>query len=120
MAARAWSDAATHLSQSTELLESVVASSPTNPLFQVSLARARWALAESMRRDASLRQSRDVLDKAIADYCSFRDSEAGRRTSLGLLVGLHRQLARTLHELGEDDLAAQAIRTADQLRESGR
>jgi len=118
LATQAWSDSQQHLTQSASLLERLVASSPTNPLFQVSLARARWELADSLRRQGSLQPSRQVLEEAIKDYDSFRNSQAGQRTSLGLLVGLHRQLARTLDQLGEKRLADEATRTADRLRPS--
>jgi tetratricopeptide (TPR) repeat protein len=116
LATKTWTDAQRHLTKANALLESLVVSSPANPLFQVSLARTRWKLAESLRRKSSLPQSRAVLEQAVNDYRLFRDSEAGRRTSVGLLVGLYRQLARTLEQLGEQESAAKISQTADRLR----
>jgi len=81
------------------------------------LARVRWELADSLRRQDALAAARELLEKAIAEYAVFRDSEAGRRVSPGLLVGLYRELARVLEQLGEQQLASEASRTADRLRD---
>ena len=118
IATKAWTDAGRHLTIAAGLFESLLVSAPANPLLQVSLARVRWELAESLSRQGSPAQARELLDKAIREYASFRASEAGRRTSPGLLVGLYRQLARTLEQLGEKQAAAEASRTADRLRDS--
>jgi hypothetical protein len=89
-------------------------------LFQTTLARVRWELADSLQRQGSLVTARGLLEKAIAQYDEFRNSEAGRRASIGLLVGLHRELARVLEQLGEKQLATEISRTADRLRDSSR
>ncbi len=89
-------------------------------MFQTSLARVRWELADSLQRQGSLAPSRELLEKAIAQYGVFRNSEPGRRASVGLLVGLHRQLARVLEQLGEKQLATEASQTADRLRDPSR
>jgi tetratricopeptide (TPR) repeat protein len=120
LAARQWSDAQDHLTRAANELGLLVASSPANPLFQTSLARARWELADSLQRQGSLAPSRELLEKAIAQYGEFRNSESGRRASIGLFVGLHRELARVLEQLGEKQLASEASRTADRLRDSSR
>jgi tetratricopeptide (TPR) repeat protein len=120
LAARQWDDAHDHLTRAADELELLVASSPTNPLFQTSLARVRWELADSLQHQGSFAPARQLLEKAIAQYGAFRESEAGRRTSVGLLVGLHRELARVLEQLGEKQLASDASRTADRLRDSSR
>ncbi len=116
MAAGMWSESEKQLTEAEHLLDPLVTSAPENPLFQVALARGRWELADSLRRQGSLQHSREVLDKAIRGYETFRDSDAGRRSSPGLLEGLYRQLARTLEQLGEKALADQASETADRLR----
>ena len=120
LAAKQWSNAQDHLTRAADVLELLVASSPTNPLFQTSLARVRWELADSLQRQGSLAPSRELLEKAIAQYGAFRSSEPGRRASVGLLVGLYRQLARVLEQLGEKQLASEASQTADRLRDSSR
>jgi len=116
IATRRWGDSEEHLTKAIKLLQRLAQSSSANPLFQVSLARVRWELADVLRRQGSLQRARELLEMAISDYASFRDSEAGRKTSPGLLVGLYRQLARTLEQLGEKKLADEASRTADRLR----
>jgi hypothetical protein len=115
-----WSESEEQLTEAEHLLDPLVGSAPENPLFQVSRARVRWELADSLRRQGSLQHSREVLEIAIRDYETFRDSDAGRRSSPGLLVGLYRQLARTLEQLGEKELADQASDTADRLRHASR
>jgi tetratricopeptide (TPR) repeat protein len=120
LAAKQWRDAQGHLTRAADELELLVTSSPTNPLFQTSLARVRWELADSLQRQGSLAPSRELLEKAIAQYGAFRNSEAGRRTSVGWLVGLYRQLARVLEQLGEKQLATEASQTADRLRDRSR
>ena len=119
MATRSWGGAENHLRKAAIQFESLSDSSPQNPLYQVSLARTRWELAESLRRQDSSHAAREVLERAITDYRTFRETKVGQRSSLGLLVGLHRQLARTLEQLGEEELAAEASLRADQLRETG-
>ena len=119
-AAKRWSDAQDHLTRAADEFGLLVTSSPTNPLFQTSLTRVRWELADSLRRQGALAASRALLEKAIAEYAGFRDSEAGRRVSAGLLVGLHRELARVLEQLGEHQLASEASQTADRLRDQSR
>jgi len=116
LAAKPWSNAQDHLTRAAGVLELLVASSPTNPLFQTSLARVRWELADSLQRQGSLAPSRELLEKAIAQYGAFRSSEPGRRAAVGLLIGLYRELARVLEQLGEKQLASEASRTADRLR----
>lgn len=117
MASKQWGEAQDHLATTANILEPLVRSSPINPLFQISLARVRWELADSLQRQDALRPARELLEQAIVQYSEFRDSEAGRRASTGLLVGLYRQLARTLEQLGEEQLASEASRTADRLRD---
>jgi tetratricopeptide (TPR) repeat protein len=120
LAAKQWSAAQDHQTKASDELELLVASSPTNPLFQSSLARVRWELADSLQRQGSFAPARQLLEKAIAQYGAFRNSEPRRRASIGLLVGLHRELARVLEQLGEKQLATEASRTADRLRDSSR
>jgi tetratricopeptide (TPR) repeat protein len=120
IAAKNWSDAEPNLAATVGLFESLVASSPSHPLFQVELARARWKLGEGYRRNGSLEVSRQTLEKAIGDYQEFQTSESGRKSSVGLLVGLYRQLARTLEQLGEPDLANEATEMAESFRRPSR
>jgi len=92
LAAKQWSDAQGHLTNATSTLERLVATSPNNLLFHTSLARVRWELADSLRRQGALASSRGLLEKAIGHYDAFRGTEAGRRASAGLLAGLYREL----------------------------
>ena len=119
IAAKSWSDAEPNLTATVGLFESLVASSPSHPLFQVELARVRWKIGEGRRRQGSLEDSRQILEKAISDYVEYRNTESGRRSSVGLLVGFYRQLAGTLEQLGESDLATKATEAAEELRRSG-
>jgi tetratricopeptide (TPR) repeat protein len=116
LAIRQWSEAQDQLTRAAGVLEVVVASSPANPLLQTTLARVRWELADSLQRQGSLVTARDLLEKAIAQYDEFRNSEPGRRASIGLLVGLYRELARVQEQLGERLSASEASQTADRLR----
>ncbi len=116
LAIRQWSEAQDQLTRAAGVLEVVVASSPANPLLQTTLARVRWELADSLQRQGSLLTARDLLEKAIAQYDEFRNSEPGRRASIGLLVGLYRELARVQEQLGERLSASEASQTADRLR----
>ena len=117
LAAKQWSEAQGQLTNAASVLERLVATSPNNLLFQTSLARVRWELADSLRRQGSLAPARGLLEKAIAEYDAFRGTEAGRRASAGLLAGLYRELARVLEQLGEKQLALGASETADRLRD---
>ncbi|MBT6494947.1 MAG: protein kinase [Planctomycetaceae bacterium] len=120
IAMKQWNDAAPHLINAASVFDSLATASPSNPLLQVKLARVRWELGEGYRRQGDLQKSRELLETAINEYSKFRESKAGRKASIGLLVGLYRQLARTLDQLGERDLATEASQTADQLRRSQR
>jgi len=117
LAAKQWTDAQDHLMRAAEELERLVVSFPANPLLQTSLARVRWELADSLQRQGTLTSSRELLEKAIAEYRAFRGSEAGRRASAGMLAGLYRELARVLEQLGEKQLSMEASETADRIRE---
>jgi len=117
LAAKQWSEAQGQLTNAASVLERLVATSPNNLLFQTSLARVRWELADSLRRQNSLASARGLLEKAIAEYGAFRGTEAGRRASAGLLAGLYRELARVLEQLGEKQLAQGVSETADRLRD---
>jgi len=117
-AAKEWGESEEHLTKAAGLLEQLVASVPKNPLLHASLARVRWELADVVRRQGSSERAREILERAISEYQAFRNSDTGRRSSPGLLVGLFRQLARTLEQLGEQDLADDATRSADRLRDS--
>jgi len=120
LAAKQWTDARHHLTRAVDALALLATSHPANPLFQTSLARVRWKLADSLQRQGSLAAARELLEGAIAEYTRFRGSEAGQRVSVGLLVGLHRELARVLEQLGEKQLASETSQTADRLRDLSR
>ncbi len=109
-----------HLTRATGVLEPLTKSFPTNPLFQTSLARARWELADAWQRQNQLEPAREILELAIAEYEAFRDSDTSRRVSAGRWVGLYRQLSRVLEQLGETEQAADIMQAADRLRDTPR
>ena len=108
------------LTRTTRVLEPLTKSFPTNSLIQTSLARARWELADALQRQNQWDPAREMLELAIAEYEAFRDSDTSRRVSAGRWVGLHRQLARVLEQLGETEQAAEVMQAADRLRDTPR
>lgn len=108
------------LTKTTRVLEPLTKSFPTNPLFQTYLARARWEWADALQRQNLLEPAREVLELAIAEYEAYRDSDSSRRVGAGRWVGLHRQLARVLEQLGETEQAAEVMQAADRLRDTPR
>lgn len=119
-ASQQWQPAEEHLTRTIRVLQPLTKSFPSNALFQTSLARARWELADVLQHQNRFEPARDLLEQAIAEYETFRDSDSSRRGGAGRWAGLHRQLARVLEQLGESERAAEIMQAADRLRETPR
>ena len=113
-----WSDAETHLIRSSELLESLVVSSPVHSPFQIELAQVRSDLSDFFRGRDQPQRSREVLELAIKEYSAFRETRTRLRPPVSLLIDLYDQLAQVLTQLGMSRQATEAATTAAELRES--
>jgi len=114
----AFENAASQFEDCILLLRMLREEAPGNQVYLLTLARASRDYGELLRGKESLDRSRSVLEEAITEYEAYRKTPGTRKPSTRLLVMLYHSLSATQTQLGQDQLATEARRKADLLREA--
>ena len=91
---------------------------PTNALLHVAHARTCWTLADLHRRQNRPTEAIEQLEAAVSDLESFINENGRAGISNGLLVGLYRRMAFLHQQSGNEELAVEAIRSAEMKRKN--